>query len=97
LSEALLNSLEFLSDLQREQWRRSIVRGNERAYTTGRQVTSQVAKVAAFILAQFAQQLAKLGRGVAQLGFLGGELWRKAPGKGNLVNRGCDRGALAQL
>ena len=35
LSEALLNSLEFLSDLRREQWRRSIVRGNERAYTTG--------------------------------------------------------------
>ena len=33
LSEALLNSLEFLSDLRREQWRRSIVRGNERAYT----------------------------------------------------------------
>jgi hypothetical protein len=35
-----------------------------------------VAKVAGFILAQFAQQLAQLGRGVvAQLGFLGGELF----------------------
>ena len=35
-----------------------------------------MAKVAGFILAQLAQQLAKLGRGVvAQLGFLEGELW----------------------
>ena len=43
----------------------------------------QVAKIAAFILAQFAQQLAQLGRGVvAQLGFLGGELWRVTVGKG---------------
>jgi hypothetical protein len=49
----------------------------------GRQVISQVAKVAGFILAQFAQQLAQLGRGVvAQLGFLGGELWGKTLGKG---------------
>ncbi len=49
----------------------------------GRQVISQVAKVAAFILAQFAQQLAELGRGVvAQLGFLGGELWCKTLSKG---------------
>ena len=48
-----------------------------------RQVISQVAKVAGFILAQFAQQLAQLGRGVvAQLGFLRGELWRKTLGKG---------------
>ena len=46
-------------------------------------IGSQVAKVAGFILAQFAQQLAQLGRGVvAQLGFLGGELWRKTLGKG---------------
>jgi hypothetical protein len=36
-----------------------------------------VGKVAGFILAQFAQQVAELGRGVvAQLGCLGGELWR---------------------
>jgi hypothetical protein len=49
----------------------------------GRQVVCQVAKVAGFILAQFAQQLAHLGRGVvAQLGFLGGELWSKTLGKG---------------
>ena len=40
-----------------------------------RQVKSQMPKVAGFILAQFAQQLAELGGGmVAQLGFLGGEL-----------------------
>jgi hypothetical protein len=40
-----------------------------------RQVISQVAKVAAFILAQFAQQLAELRSGVvAQLGFLRGKL-----------------------
>ena len=46
-------------------------------------VDCQMAKVAAFILAQFAQQLAQLGRGVvAQLGFLGSELWRKKLGKG---------------
>jgi hypothetical protein len=49
----------------------------------GRQVISQLAKVAPFILAQFAQQLAQLRRGmVAQLGFLGGELWRMTLGKG---------------
>ena len=49
----------------------------------GRQVISQVAKVAGFILAQFAQQLAQLGRGVvAQLGFLGGELWARHWAKG---------------
>ena len=48
----------------------------------GRQVIRQLAKVAAFILAQFAQQLAELGRGmVAQLGFLGGELGSVAVGK----------------
>ena len=48
-----------------------------------RQVKRQMAKVAAFILAQFAQQLAELGGGmVAQFGFLGGELWRLALGKG---------------
>ena len=41
----------------------------------GGEVISQVAKVALFILAQFAQQLAELGGSVvAQLGFLGGEL-----------------------
>ena len=46
-----------------------------------RQVKSQMAKVAAFLLSQFAQQLAQLGRGmVAQLGFLGGELGSVAAG-----------------
>ena len=40
-----------------------------------------VAKVAAFILAQFAQQLAQLGRGVVALGFLGGELWILPPSR----------------
>ena len=47
-----------------------------------RQVKSQMPKVAGFILAQFAQQLAELGGGmVAQLGFLGGELGSVAVGK----------------
>ena len=48
-----------------------------------RQVITQVAKVAGFILAQFAQQLAQLRRSVvAQFGFLGGELWPMTLGKG---------------
>ena len=63
-----------------------------------RQVISQVPKVAAFILAQFAKQLAQLGRGVVtQLGFLGGELGRMALGKRIGWSRGRDRGERAQL
>ena len=48
----------------------------------GSELISQVAEVALFILAQFAQQLAQLGGSVvAQLGFLGGELGSLAGGK----------------
>ena len=43
---------------------------------------TQVAKVAAAIFTQFVQELPKLRSGmVAQLGFLGGELWRRTLSK----------------
>ena len=49
-----------------------------------RQVKSQMAKVAAFILAQFAQQLAELGGVGSEARFSGGELgawqWEKGLG-----------------
>ena len=55
----------------------------------------QVAKVAAFILAQFAQQLAQLGRGVvAQLGFLGANFGIFPPSRSPAQER---RGAYEQL